>query len=86
LISPASAGHGLNIQEGGHILIWYSMIWSLEMNQQTNARLNRQGQKHVVTIHHIICKDTVDEDAIEALKNKNTTQQGLINAVKARIK
>lgn len=86
LISPASAGHGLNIQEGGHILIWYSMVWSLEMYQQTNARLNRQGQNHVVTIHHIICKDTVDEDVIEALKNKNTTQQGLINAVKVRIK
>ena len=53
LISPASAGHGLNIQKGGHILIWFSLVWSLEMYQQTNARLWRQGQKEVVTIHHI---------------------------------
>ncbi|MBQ4436686.1 MAG: DEAD/DEAH box helicase, partial [Clostridia bacterium] len=60
LISPASAGHGLNIQDGGHILIWFSMIWSLEMYQQTNARLWRQGQKELVTIHHIVCGDTVD--------------------------
>ena len=60
LISPASAGHGLNIQKGGHILIWFSLIWSLEMYQQTNARLWRQGQKEVVTIHHILTRDTVD--------------------------
>lgn len=79
-------GHGLNLQDGGHILVWYSMIWSLELYLQTNGRLHRQGQREVVTIHHIVCKDTVDEDVIEALKNKNTTQQSLINAVKARIK
>lgn len=86
LISPASAGHGLNMQDGGHILIWFSLVWSLEMYQQTNARLNRQGQKNVVTIHHIVCKDTVDEDVIRALEHKNTTQQELISAVKARLK
>lgn len=74
------------MQDGGHILVWYSMIWSLELYLQTNGRLHRQGQREVVTIHHIVCKDTVDEDVIEALKNKNTTQQSLINAVKARIK
>jgi hypothetical protein len=62
LISPASAGHGLNIQRGGHILIWFSLVWSLEMYQQTNARLWRQGQKEVVTIHHIVTRDTVDDD------------------------
>ncbi len=83
LISPASAGHGLNIQKGGHILVWFSTIWSLEMFQQTNARLWRQGQKDIVTIHHIICKDTIDEDVLDALENKDTTQKRLIDAVKA---
>ena len=86
LISPASAGHGLNIQRGGHILIWFSMIWSLEMYQQTNARLWRQGQTEVVTAHHIVCRDSVDEDVLDALTNKDVTQQKLIEAVKARIK
>ena len=86
LISPASAGHGLNIQQGGHILIWFSLVWSLELYQQTNARLWRQGQKEVVTIHHIVTRDTVDEDVLDALKHKDTTQQNLINAVKAQIK
>ncbi len=86
LISPASAGHGLNIQKGGHILIWFSMIWSLEMYQQTNARLWRQGQKELVTIHHIVCRDTVDEDVMKALEQKDLTQQKLINAVKARLR
>ena len=85
LISPASAGHGLNIQKGGHILIWFSMIWSLEMYQQTNARLWRQGQKEVVTIHHILTRDTVDGDVLNALKHKDTTQQNLISAVKAHL-
>lgn len=85
LISPASAGHGLNLQEGGHILIWYSMIWSLEMYQQTNHRLNRQGQKEVVSIHHIITKGTVDEEVMKALDEKDVTQEKLIAAVKANI-
>ena len=85
LISPASAGHGLNIQEGGHILIWFSLVWSLEMYQQTNARLWRQGQKEVVTIHHIVTRDTVDGDVLSALKHKDTTQQNLISAVKAHL-
>lgn len=85
LISPASAGHGLNIQKGGHILIWFSMIWSLEMYQQTNARLWRQGQKEVVTIHHILTRDTVDGDVLTALEHKDTTQQNLIAAVKAQL-
>lgn len=85
LISPASAGHGLNIQKGGHILIWFSLVWSLEMYQQTNARLWRQGQKDVVTAHHIVCRNTVDEDVLKALEQKDMTQQRLIAAVKARL-
>lgn len=86
LISPASAGHGLNLQHGGHILIWFSLCWSLEMRQQTDARLNRQGQTEPVTIHNIVCKDTIDEDVLKALDNKNTTQENLIRAVRARLK
>lgn len=85
LISPASAGHGLNIQKGGHILIWFSLIWSLEMYQQTNARLWRQGQKDVVTIHHILTKDTIDEQIQKALSRKEITQSSLIDAVKAHL-
>lgn len=86
LISPASAGHGLNLQHGGHILIWFSLCWSLEMRQQTDARLNRQGQTEPVTIHNIVTKDTIDEDVLKALEHKNTTQENLIRAVRARLK
>ena len=85
LIHPASAGHGLNIQSGGHILIWFGLTWSLELYQQTNARLWRQGQSSTVTIHHIITKDTVDEDVLSALASKDVTQEKLIAAVKARL-
>ena len=85
LIHPASAGHGLNIQSGGHILIWFGLTWSLELYQQTNARLWRQGQNSTVTIHHIVCKNTVDEDVLSALANKDVTQEKLIAAVKARL-
>lgn len=85
LIHPASAGHGLNIQQGGHILIWFGLTWSLELYQQTNARLWRQGQSEVVTIHHILCRDTVDEDVMAALEQKDVTQEKLIAAVNARL-
>lgn len=85
IIHPASAGHGLNIQQGGHILIWFGLTWSLELYQQTNARLWRQGQREVVTIHHIICRGTVDEDVMAALEQKDITQEKLIAAVKARL-
>jgi len=85
LIHPASAGHGLNIQQGGHILVWFGLTWSLELYQQTNARLWRQGQTDVVTIHHIITKDTVDEDVMAALEQKDMTQERLISAVRARL-
>ena len=85
LIHPASAGHGLNLQAGGHILIWFSLTWSLELYQQTNARLWRQGQKNPVTIYHIIAKATIDEDIMRALSEKNSTQERLIEAVKASL-
>ncbi len=84
LIHPASAGHGLNIQSGGSTLIWYGLTWSLELYQQTNARLWRQGQKaETVVIHHIITKDTIDERIMSALHRKDKTQSALIEAVKA---
>ena len=85
VIHPASAGHGLNLQEGGSCMIWFSLTWSLELYQQTNARLHRQGQKDTVVIHHIIAKDTIDEDVMKALSRKEKTQDSLINAVKARL-
>ena len=86
LISPASAGHGLNLQHGGHIMIWFSMCWSLEMRMQTDCRLNRQGQTEVVTIHNIITKDTIDEDVLKALDHKDATQEKLIQAVRAHLR
>ena len=85
VIHPASAGHGLNLQAGGSTLIWFSLTWSLELYQQTNARLWRQGQTDTVVIHHIISKDTIDEDVMKALGKKERTQSSLINAVKARL-
>ena len=85
LIHPASAGHGLNIQSGGHIFVWFGLTWSLELYQQANARLWRQGQRETVTIHHIVTKDTVDEDVLAALASKDVTQEKLIAAVKARL-
>lgn len=85
LIHPASAGHGLNLQSGGSTLVWFSLTWSLELYQQTNARLYRQGQKETVVIHHLITKNTIDEDIIKSLKRKDKTQEALMKAVKARI-
>ena len=85
LIHPASAGHGLNIQSGGSTLVWFSLTWSLELYQQTNARLYRQGQKDTVVIHHLITKNTIDEDIMKSLKRKDKTQEALMRAVKARI-
>jgi len=85
VIHPASAGHGLNLQSGGSTLIWFGLTWSLELYQQTNARLYRQGQNETVVIHHIITKDTIDEDVIVALTKKEKTQTSLIDAVKAKL-
>ena len=85
LIHPASAGHGLNLQEGGCTIVWFGLTWSLELYQQLNARLWRQGQKHTVVIHHIVTKGTHDEDVMRALGNKDMRQSALIEAVRARI-
>lgn len=85
LIHPASAGHGLNLQEGGCTIVWFGLTWSLELYQQLNARLWRQGQKHTVVIQHIVTKGTHDEDVLRALDNKDTRQSALIDAVRARL-
>ena len=85
LIHPASAGHGLNLQEGGSSIVWFSLTWSLELYQQLNARLYRQGQKHTVVIGHLVTEGTVDEDILKAIERKDNTQSAMIDAVKARI-
>ncbi len=82
---PASVGHGLNIQEGGHIIVWYGLTWSLELYQQANARLYRQGQRHrSVVINHLIAAGTVDEQVMQALRTKDVTQAALMRALKER--
>ncbi len=87
LIHPASAGHGLNLQAGGSTLIWFGLTWSLELYQQTNARLWRQGQNaETVVVQHIVSKGTIDERVLKALKQKDSTQAALIDAVKADLK
>ncbi len=86
LIHPASAGHGLNLQAGGNTLIWFGLTWSLELYQQTNARLYRQGQQSkTVVIQHIVTKGTVDEQILRALQRKEQTQNALLTAVKAEL-
>lgn len=87
LIHPASAGHGLNLQHGGSHLIWYGLTWSLELYQQTNARLWRQGQNAgTVVIRHIVTQGTIDEQILRALEQKDMNQEALIRAVRARIR
>lgn len=81
LIHPASAGHGLNLQAGGNLLVWFSLTWSLELYQQTNARLYRQGQSQPVTITHLATTGTLDDAVLAALESKNLTQAALIDAV-----
>ena len=85
LIHPASAGHGLNLQAGGHLLIWFSLTWSLELYQQTNARLYRQGQTQPVTITHLVAESTLDDAVLTALDTKNLTQTALIEAIKTQL-
>lgn len=85
LAHPASAGHGLNLQTGGSIIVWYGQTWSLELYQQFNARLYRQGQQNHVIINHLIMKGTHDEDVIAALKRKNRSQSELMDSIKAKI-
>lgn len=86
LIHPASAGHGLNLQSGGSTLVWFGLTWSLELYQQTNGRLYRQGQKNTVVIQHIVTKGSIDEQILKALERKNKTQEDLIEAVKANFR
>ena len=82
LAHPASAGHGLNIQKGGSLIVWFGLNWSLELYQQFNARLHRQGQEKPVRIVHLVCEDTIDERVLQVINNKDATQNGLIQALK----
>lgn len=84
LAHPASVGYGLNLQEGGHVIVWYGLTWSLELYQQANARLHRQGQEKPVIVHHLIAEGTVDEQVMKALKTKDTSQAALLAALKER--
>lgn len=84
LAHPASVGHGLNIQDGGHIIVWYGLNWSLELYQQANARLYRQGQQHTVIIHHLVTEGTMDEDVMRAIEDKDLRQERLMESIKAR--
>lgn len=87
LIQPSSAGHGLNLQDGGSTIIWYTLPWSLELYQQTNARLWRQGQRaESVVIQHLMTVNTIDEEIMKALQSKDRTQSAMMRAVKARFK
>lgn len=85
LAHPASAGHGLNLQAGGSIIVWYGQTWSLELYQQFNARLYRQGQQNGVIVHHLILQGTHDEDVIRALRAKDKKQNALMESIKAKI-
>ena len=82
LCHPASAGHGLNLQEGGHLAVWFGLPWSLELYQQANKRLHRRGQTERVIVQHILCEDTVDGRVLEALQRKDATQSALFEALK----
>lgn len=86
LAHPASAAYGLNLQAGGSIIVWYGLNWSLELYQQANARLYRQGQKENVIIHHLVVEDSRDQDVMEVLGNKQATQDSLLESLKARVK
>ena len=85
LLHPASAGHGLNLQHGGSVIIWYGLNWSLELYEQLNARLARRGQKEAVFIHHLMMEKSVEETVLKALGAKDATQQSIIAAIKDRL-
>ena len=85
LAHPASAGHGLNLQAGGNIIVWYGQTWSLELYQQFNARLYRQGQQKGVVVNHLVVKGTHDMDVIRALQSKDKRQNNLMSSIKAKI-
>ena len=84
LAHPASVGYGLNLQDGGHVIVWYGLTWSLELYQQANARLHRQGQEKPVIVHHLIAEGTVDEQVMKALQEKDASQAALLAALKER--
>ena len=84
-IHPASAGHGLNLQAGGSTLVWFGLTWSLELYQQANARLHRQGQEKPVIVHRLLVQGGVDQDVAKALEGKDETQAALIEVLKVRI-
>lgn len=86
MLHPASGGHGLNLQAGGHIIIWFGQTWSLELEQQFNARLDRQGQTETVVVNKIVLSETIDEDVARAVRSKSRVQDGLMDAVRARIR
>ena len=86
LIHPASCGYGLNLQEGGHHIIWFGLTWNLEEYQQANKRLHRQGQEHPVIVHHLVVKGGRDEDVIKSLEGKDNVQEALLRSLKVRIK
>ena len=86
LIHPASCGYGLNLQEGGHHIIWFGLTWNLEEYQQANKRLHRQGQEHPVIVHHMVVKGGRDEDVIKSLEGKDNVQEALLQSLKVRIK
>ena len=85
LAHPASIGHGLNLQDGGHIIVWYGLTWSLELYQQANERLNRPGQKNVCRVYHLILKGTHDERVLQSLKNKDKGQAAAIEALRLEV-
>jgi len=84
LAHPAGAGHGLNLQAGGNIIVWFGLTWSLELYQQANARLYRQGQKHAVIVNHLITAGTVDEKVLASLQGKKDVQDELLDSLKAK--
>ena len=86
LAHPASCGYGLNLQQGGHHVIWFGLTWSLEQYEQANKRLHRQGQAQPVMIHHLLVQGGMDESVVEALKSKGDMQNALMSALKARVK
>ena len=85
LAHPASCGYGLNLQLGGHHVIWFGLTWSLEQYEQANKRLHRQGQHYPVIIHHLIVQNCMDETVIKALQDKSNMQDALMTALKAKI-
>ena len=85
LCHPASAGHGLNLQAGGHIIVWFGLPWSLELYQQANDRLHRMGQTQGVIVHHLVAQGTLDERVMSVLAGKQATQKSLLDALKSYV-